>query len=199
MYSTLTRDLSSGITSLFTVLDLFCLASSSLSTELISTLDWLTDLARSVSYNWQPDGIKYTMSNSSISCFPMQLVLTYSLPRKSHCCAKRFTQPLSNNGRCCFFRCLGNDSSGMNWLFRYHWSMCSGCRHSLAMDVNFDSYNQVFRRHATILSLLCLGLPSDLFPSTFTSICTSYVSHTCYIFRTFHPHWYDHPKTSSEQ
>jgi hypothetical protein len=57
------------------------------------------DLVRSVCYNKQPDDIEDTISNPSVSCFWMQLLLAYSLLWKSHCFAKRFTQPLSSDRR----------------------------------------------------------------------------------------------------
>jgi hypothetical protein len=76
------------------------------------TVEWLPDLVHSVSYHQQLDGIEDTISNPSISCFPMQLPLAYSLLRKSHCCAKRFNQPLSSDGHYCFIPLL------RKWLLR---------------------------------------------------------------------------------
>jgi hypothetical protein len=39
-------------------------------------------LSVSVCYNRQPDGLEDTLSNPSVSCFPMQQWLVYSFPRK---------------------------------------------------------------------------------------------------------------------
>jgi hypothetical protein len=42
-----------------------------------------SDLVRSVSYNRRPAGLDDTVSNPSVSYFPMQLSLAQSLPQKS--------------------------------------------------------------------------------------------------------------------
>jgi hypothetical protein len=133
MYNTLTRDLSPGITSLLTVLDLFCPASSLLSTELISTLNWLTDLVHSVSYNWQLEGIEDIFSKGFIRCFI------------GYICNTAATKTVVQRRTLLFI------PLPRKWLLCYRWSMRSNCRRCLAMDIRFDSYNQAFRQHATLL------------------------------------------------
>jgi hypothetical protein len=120
---------------------------------LLSDSCYWSALVSSVSYNRQPDGVEGTFSKSFILFHKCLLSDTLVIQLQPN--------PLSSDGRYCSFRCLGNDSSVTSEVFvlivdvfitqtmiQETWLPS----HCLAMDVRFDSYNETFRRHATILS-----------------------------------------------